>query len=872
MKHIYYLFIGMLFLASSCAEKELTDAFALSGILEVEEEILTLKQEKQVKSFEVKGVATFELDSSKVAPWCKLLRVQDYNSKNLVTCYIEENTQVDARETSFNLISGNQKLPITIKQLGNAPNILLSQDSVLIGRDTTALRINIVSNVEYELSKSEGAWFSFEEKTNAKGVKYLAIPVSPNNSGATRTGEIIFNSPTDEADKTFLIKQSHEQVDYEQIGAEGVEGNIHINILSANASSILGESKMSKSYDDKPLSYYQSDWQNISEEPLYLEYFLESEVPLSYFEYTPYSADTDKGIKKVQVWAKSEGDADYRLIQTETFSANSMQTVKLKEDVLRPVALKLMVQSIQGAGTDGKITATCAEIDFYSTTSLYGHVFTGPSCSELKPEVSINDILSIEDDFYRNIAYHLFHGTYNPARIRHYGPYIKTGSSILYWMMQGKYSLLSNATGISVLAEDEIIFLAEDIGSKNVYIRLIDPARPQEYVLYKINEGVNKHTMKFDGLLYVDYHTSKATEEPVRIHISGGQDNGVYHIGDEALDLQKTNYPYIDLMGEKAHLLYRKEDLSKLTSPDELLQKYDQIILTQQQFIGMEKYQIDMKNKMSFIAVDDEEHYFKTHIECPINKMSELCDPSQFKGEILWDLSHKIGKNHLNGGMLYSGLKETIPSLYTLYVEQQLGLSSSSYFIKEEMYQDAFMNILMPEKKLNSFADSYDFMNERIIPFWQLYIYASKVLGKKDFFADLYYKLQYQTATLDRHLPKFSSELLEVDLSEFFNRWGFGNVKPATRYPLAPRGLKYLTEDNVELFKNQQEPIAGTYSRSGKNITINDSENFVAFEVRHSFYPTQVSLQSTFTVEEWKPSMIVLGIGVNGEEVTIPAQ
>ncbi len=866
MKHIHYILcFFLLAFMSSCNENKLTDAFAKSGILEVEEEVLQFKPQSEAKTIEIKGVIIFDVDTSKTEQWCSLVKIEDYDASNFITCYINENTGSKERETSFDLISGEQRLTMTVKQLGNSPQILLQADSTYIGRDTALLRVNIVSNVDYKLVSENQDWFTYNQEVKEDSSNYLILAVSPNNTGAERIGKITFDSDVDEADKSFVLMQSSERIDYKLSGEESVTGNIKIKIISANASSTLGEKRITLSYDEDKVSHYQSEWQDIRENPLFLEYMLESSSPLDYIQYTPFSGDTDKGFKLIEIWIKTE-DVDYQLAKVHVFvNTGDAQTISLNSSFEKPVSVKFVIKSTQGAETDGMISANCAEIGFYSTSSPYANIFTDVSAGELRASVSISDILNMEDEFYRNIAYHLYYGTYNMARVRYYEPY----SNIKHYKMSGTYGTLDNATGIAVEQWESVIVLAA-LEDKNVNLKLLNPASPSEFMLYKIDEGVNRFTMNFSGHLYIDYLTPLAAEESVHIHIAGGQYNGIYKNGDADIDFNKSKSEYIDLQGEKAHLLFRKEDLKSAPSLSGLLNKYDQLVTLQQKFIGLQKYNIGIKNRMSFVAVKEPVHMVAGRIECMVHKMDMLCNPDAMEGEILWDLLHKIGDVHTIIPMYYTKLIETIPNLYALYIEKELGVSNTSYIDKQTLYTDAFNNILLPEALLSDFNSGYNLANERIVPFWQLELYASEVLNMPDFYADMHKNLQ-RTPPLLQNFSTEASKLFQLDLSSFCKAWGFGSISEAPYVP-APGGLIYLTEENVELFKNPQPPVAGTYMRSGNNITVNNSENIVAFKVRHNYFPDQIFMKPQFTVEIWKSSMAVIGIGANGEEVIIEAQ
>lgn len=877
MKHTYYHIIALLL--SVCViygcRDESTDVYEDTGLIKLSSELLQVSSTEAGRVIRVDGIANFEIDSSTTEAWCQLLKVDPYEEKRYVSCRIEENKGAEERETSFEVYTDLQRIKVSIKQLGSEPQILLSKDSLHVGRDTNVLRVKVLSNVAYEII-ADGDWYQLNKQEN-ENEDLLLISLSPNNTGEERLAYIQLKSDFDIADKTLFLKQSTGTVKYVPEGQEDVAENQQIEVISATASSFTTGRPIDYSYDGSTATYYQSDWQDINE-PIVLEYQIAGDKALSYIEYlSPYANDLSKNFKNVEIWVKSEG-GDYEHARTLNFpKTDETIVIDFDEDFENPVAVKFVVNSVYSNNPE-KIIGSCAEMKFYSTAVLYDHIFTDKTCSELKAGVSLNEILSLEDDFYRNLAYHLHHGTYEDFRIRNYEAY--RDPSLGYYTMQGKYSSFDNATGISVKIGERLIVMADHLSRSNpVYVQVLNPKVPGLVSEHKLQEGVNRFGMPFDGLIYIKYHTYTGIADPVRIHICGGDYNGIYRKGDGNVDLQFGKSDYIDLIGEKAHLIFRKEDLADVASFDELLETYDKIINLQHEFMGLDKYGVEIKSRMLFLATESNKHIAdkKDMVLLPVEEMSNLCNVDSIIGgdSVLWDLSHKIADINVIKGLLWSGLEECMPNLYSLYVEKEMGFPSR--LEKRQWYEKAIKNILIPEASLRSFANSYGFMNERIVPMWQLQIYAEQVLNKPDFYKDLHNKLQRYPYSYDYFFTLEVCNLLDVDLTTFFKAWGFKySGKELTNQ--APKALKYINEKNVELFKNPQAPVAGTYQVAGNIVFISDSENIVAYEVRHSYHPTQVFTEEAmdnmpmFGVENWSPSMKIIGIGTDGEEVEIIKQ
>ena len=155
---------------------------------------------------------------------------------------------------------------------------------------------------------------------------------------------------------------------------------------------------------------------------------------------------------------------------------------------------------------------------------------------------------------------------------------------------------------------------------------------------------------------------------------------------------------------------------------------------------------------------------------------------------------------------------------------------------------------------------------QKLVPFWQLQLYAL-IINKPDLYKDLHERARIGTdksyatrsGEIQLDFARNACDLLERDLTDFFEAWGF--LRPidervedyspvqmtitaaeiaalkaeiATRSYAAnkaPGGLVYLTDNTVDVIKYQRAIVKGTVARSGTSVTMNGWENVMAFEV-----------------------------------------
>ena len=126
--------------------------------------------------------------------------------------------------------------------------------------------------------------------------------------------------------------------------------------------------------------------------------------------------------------------------------------------------------------------------------------------------------------------------------------------------------------------------------------------------------------------------------------------------------------------------------------------------------------------------------------------------------------------------LTWGGMTEVSNNLFSVYGTMSLG--DSSRLSKRHIYEVAFSKVLnAPEKQfIMCVKDPF----HKLIPFWQIQIYADKI-GYKDFYADLMEHLRNQphkgagNASIHNMYEyiKLCCDFLKTDLTDFFDAWGF---------------------------------------------------------------------------------------------------
>lgn len=461
------------------------------------------------------------------------------------------------------------------------------------------------------------------------------------------------------------------------------------------------------------------------------------------------------------------------------------------------------------------------------------------------------------------------------------------------------YSLLDNATGIVARKGKELIIKAEMAGDDTVRIKVQNLNCPNGdgyktgSSCYALKNGLNRIMPENDGLVYVLYHTyGQPSGKKIKLTFLTGEVNGYFDVRKHKASqwkeiLDNATYEYLDVLGTHTHLTFPVESFKRYT-PDgkALVDVFDRIVKLEHEFMGLEKYHRQFKNRQYCHVM------YRGYMYAPnyrtaysISTMPKVCDVNKLCGIAIWGPAHEIGHiNQVRPGAKWHGMTEVTNNIYCLYVQRAFGLVPR---VQKEVerptgtFDDCWYERAMTEYFTLGLAHNENRINHcRLVPFWQLYLYCSEVLGKKDFYKDLYELIRTSSdpetsGKCQLEFVKKACEAAGLDLTPFFEKYGF--LKPLKmeindygkkmfevteedirqvrkeikkkKYPKLEAPFWYITDNTAELFRNPQPVVEGTAECKGNTFTMEGWKNVVAYEVFQDGKLVFVAPLNRFTVE-----------------------
>ncbi|MDR1631363.1 MAG: M60 family metallopeptidase [Dysgonamonadaceae bacterium] len=652
--------------------------------------------------------------------------------------------------------------------------------------------------------------------------------------------------------------------------------------------------------------------------PVTLKFFFETAPveQLDYIVYYPRTSGTNGNFKEIEVHYRVSGNTQTIKYGDYNFNGATTPSLITFDEPLRNINLiQIVVKS--GVGEDGKQFTSCAEMQFYRKspdTFDYTSLFTDAKCSELKADVTIDDITQEPNDFFRKLALDIYRGDYNSEfRVKAYPAYPRV-ETLSATNKTSKYGILDNATGVFFDAGEDIILFADSLHGQTVSLRITDFSEGNGFDTnsnYPLFEGLNKFKAANKGLAYIMYHTDNTAAPPVKINLASGRVNGYFDITRHDRDdwqrlLDQTVCPYFDVLGNAAHLLYPVDRFKECTDGLALINVYDSIVTLEQEFIGFNKYGRKTANRVMFLVGYGSLYMSASDLHTNYNDNTlspQLINARLLRTSAVWGPAHEVGHVHqTRPGFKWVGMSEVSNNVYSLYVQTSFG--NTSRLTAENGYQRGFTEIIargIPHAKLGAYTGDPYF--QKLVPFWQLHLYAN-IIGKPDFYMDLHEQVRVnpskdyatQSGEIQLDFVRYACDLLETDLTNFFEAWGLiaeidtmvgdysSVVQTITAAQIAalkdeiaarpyadnkaPGGLIYLSDATVDVIREQRSIVKGTRTVNGLNVTMTGWSNVMAFEVYNNegklVYATP---NAKFTLPSSYPSATYKAVGWDGARI-----
>ncbi|MDR1122104.1 MAG: M60 family metallopeptidase [Dysgonamonadaceae bacterium] len=588
--------------------------------------------------------------------------------------------------------------------------------------------------------------------------------------------------------------------------AESIREDIYIRPSRATASSSNRGEELDKAIDGDMSTIYHSSYNGMYG-PVTLDFFFDNQAieQLDYIVYNPRTSGSNGNFKEIEVqYSIKDDDVAPFKYRDYDFGGSSMPSIIFFDEPLRDVdQIRIIVKS--GAGEGGRQFASCAEMQFYRKNPNnfdYATLFTDPSCSELKPDVTLDNIKQETNDFFRKLALDIYRDYYEPEfRVQEYQAYPEP-TTLAQINKIARYGILDNPTGIYATRGEDIIVL---VGNTDFFpsLAILTPGGRGERSVFSLRKGVNKIHAPHDGLMYILFHTLTGKEPPVKINIVTGTVNGYFDRDKHTANdwqrlLAQATFPYFDLKGKYAMMCFETAAYRDYCPNNglEVIKSYDDLVYWEQEFQGMVKYNTLNQTRMVLLTgvmapgvaayASDYWTVYGSGSQEDLLDLSKLKSISSTVGGGAWMPAHEIGHvNQTRPGLKWLGMTEVTNNILSQYITIKWGvrsrLNDENIGGGKNRYQAATEEIVKAELPHNQHGDVFF----KLVPFWQLKLYMMDVLDKEDFYKDVYQKVRTNPdpvksakgSTLDGmcqlEFVKIVCEVSELDMTEFFTDWGF---------------------------------------------------------------------------------------------------
>lgn len=676
-------------------------------------------------------------------------------------------------------------------------------------------------------------------------------------------------------------------------------------ISSASASEQLPGYEIEKSFDgkfDENQNSYHSQNSGGVRFPVTLFYNFDTPQPIKKIVYTPRTNGYGQfGNVDVYAIVTNNGVDTRKLIKTINFNqSNSTTELEINEN-------GELIKNIEFIVKTANRVVSVVEMEFYKDSEGYFDpklLFEDLACTRLKPNITYKDIMAVKNVFFREMARRIYQGTYNKEfRIANYKAYPNPNIQRVQNKTQFAYSILDNPTGIFVKGGEEIVVFVGETHGNNISMRVMKPRltgfNGDNYLL---KPGMNKINIRRDGLVYILYNVDNldtSSHPDITVHFPEGYGvvNGYYdsknpkHKGRWGELLSKAKADHFDLLGEYSHVIFPTSKYRQNTPiADELIDGYDTIVKGEMELLGLFKYNRVFKNRAVFLVIYGGGFAYATsHRTAYINTTSDVMTRVDQFRPWPWGRGHEVGHMNQTIGMNWGGMIEVTNNVFSFHVSYLLGSDPRYVRDRNDWYTDSWNLLFHKDYTFSTKSQA----NATLIPFWQLELYFGKALGrtpqnqadKGGFYPDLFESLRTTNTVANKEkeinnedqqvdFTYHASKAAKMDLTEFFEKWGFFRVSDNTSFrntysheffiivrnekvnevknriksmnlPKPRVAIEYINDYNWEMYRNPQPVIVGTASRDANTIILRDWQNVVAWEVIDTSANNQVVYTST---------------------------
>ena len=670
-------------------------------------------------------------------------------------------------------------------------------------KDAANVSISITTNLNVDNweAKVTDKWLRATQFKNS-----LKISVDANIGSNRRTANVKVSSATKHYTITVTQYSASDIVIEEDIQVKPYAGK-------ASEEETDPDRSIEHSFDDKFIADggvpYHSKWGQSADFPVILEYYFEGNTDIDYFIYHTNSGNGTFG--KFDVYTQTKENTEYVHQGSYDFNMRNSPSIASLKTPVKATKVKFEVHS----GKNGYVS--CDEMQFFKKNKKNTleeqllTVFTDITCSEIKPDVTQEQIEALPE-FFIQTASALKDDSYNKwekeFRIREYCPY----SSADEWadkLMTRKYGDLDNPTGIYVNEGDEVVVLVGNTHGQSISIQNIGEETSKGYAqtsvngdIYPLKEGVNKLTAKQTGMLFVMYNTNiqNPDAQPIKIHIplGGGKVCGFFSLKEHQTNekykelIDKADYKYFCVIGNAIILYFHHKQLKAAVPYDILssIELWDNMIQWQQELMGIEDVHPKQMNNHIF-AISPEGGYMwasEGRIGFVYTVLGDILrKPYLMASRNSWGPAHEIGHVH-QGAINCASTTESSNNLFSNYTIYKFGQNCSrgtelavpEYAANVKKATLVFRRCV-ENKAWCDFGTDYQGedpeMHARMN--WQLWNYYHRCGYNPQFFPTLFKLMrENRVSTQDpgenqMMYARMACRAANENLTDFFERWGF---------------------------------------------------------------------------------------------------
>ena len=772
--------------------------------------------------------------SSSDESWCKISK--SYTHEKGLQLAVLSSEEPEVRSATVKVEAGGHSYDIAVRQLGSGPAILVSDRTVAAAGGEVELVVT--ANIDYKVGKpvieegDEAGWIerlpgetrAFAASNHRFHVQANLLPFGRKATVAVTATEPIYRSVS----TTCTFTQETKSVTPEDIPSDK-----QIKVLAATDNQHHGTDDAAKLIDGDMETVYHSPWhidyiKPTTVFPVILDFEFDGTSAIDYF--VLYSGNGNGRIGKFDVYYKSQGDADFKLLNDadkpfDFGQRGGQQTASFPNTMENVTAIRLSVRDGAGDnGVDGGFVSA-KEIEFYQSLAstldaAMLNVFTDLSCTELKPGVSRSEITALyglSPFIAQQAAVRLLENTYDEFeygfRAQTYKPY--SDNDLNNKLLTKKYTRMDNPTGIEVKRGDKLIVCVDKVpAGQNLSLAVYGEAADGYSANYggtaadnayetvdqevMLTPGMNTIDITAPGMCYV-MNTARpltASSESVKVHIlpGCGTVQGYFDLERHQTDdkyvelLNRCSYKYFVAKGRKMIFNFHTAQL-RADAPNGIrsgLEAWDDIVSWQQELMGIDKCDyfnnhivaVSTTNPNAYMDASNRRVNFSatTALYKIITREQLLAEEDN-----TWGPAHELG--HVNQGAInWKSTTESSNNLFSNYAIYKMGKYGSRGDALSELAQS--LALAEPWALMGSSTHQNEDTELHMRMNWQLWNYYHRCNFKPDFWPTLFQLLREDPLPSEfssKDDPgasqlKFAEKACDAageDLTEFFETWGF---------------------------------------------------------------------------------------------------